>query len=116
MIGIISYISVIERIKEIGILKSLGLSNKNVKRIFIGENIILALTSSFISISISLILSIPINELFISLTGLEKVFLIDIKLIIIIILVSVILSLLGSHIPIRKTKKLKIIECLKYEY
>lgn len=116
MIGIISYISVMERIKEIGILKSLGLSNKYVKHIFFGENILLAIISSLISFSVSSFLSIPINNLFYNLTELDNVFLIDIKLFAILLIVSVILSIIGSFLPIRKTKKLKIIDCLKYDY
>lgn len=116
MIGIISYISVMERIKEIGILKSLGLSNKYVKRIFLGENIILSMLASIISIISSTLLSIPINTLFYNLTGLENIFLINIELFIMVLVVSISLSIIGSFLPIRKTKKLKIIDCLKYDY
>lgn len=116
MIGIISYISVMERIKEIGILKSLGLSNKYVKRIFLGENIILAIIASILSIAVSSLLSIPINNLFYNFTGLGSVFLIDTELFALLLAVSIILSILGSFLPVRKTKKLKIVDCLKYDY
>lgn len=116
MIGIISYISVIERIREIGILKSLGLSNKHLKRIFLGENIILAIIASIMSIITCLLLSLPINKLFYNLTGLDNVFLIDIKLFIMLLIVSIALSMIGSFLPIKKTKKLKIIDCFKYDY
>lgn len=116
MIGIISYISVMERIKEIGILKSLGLSNKYVKRIFLGENVLLAIIASIISIISSILLSIPINKLFYNLTGLENIFLINYQLFIMLLIVSITLSIIGSFLPIRKTKKLKIIDCLKYDY
>lgn len=116
MIGIITFISVMERIKEIGILKSLGLSNNNILKIFYGENIIIAIISSIISISVCLVLSYPINNLFINLTGLENVFLIDTELFAIILVISITLSICGSFLPIRKTKKLKIIDCLKYDY
>lgn len=116
MIGITSYISVMERIKEIGILKSLGLSNQNVKKIFLGENILLAIIASSISSIVSLIISFPINNLFYNLTGLEDIFLVNIELFIILLIISIVLSFIGSFLPIRKTKKLKIVDCLKYDY
>lgn len=115
MIGIVSYISVLERIKEIGLFKSLGLSNFHVKNIFLFENIILGIIASILSFSICKISSIPINNLLTSLTGMNNILLVNSNLLITLLCVSISLSIIGSYLPIRKTKKLKIIDCLKYE-
>ncbi len=115
MIGIISYISVLERIKEIGLFKSLGLSNFHVKNIFLFENILIGIIASVLSYIICKISSIPINNLLTNLTGMNNILLINSKLLITLLSISVSLSIIGSYLPIRKTKKLKIIDCLKYE-
>lgn len=115
MIGIVSYISVLERIKEIGLFKSLGLSNFHVKNIFLFENIILGIIASILSFIVCKISSIPINNLLTSLTGMNNILLVNSKLLITLLCVSISLSIIGSYLPIRKTKKLKIIDCLKYE-
>lgn len=115
MIGIVSYISVLERIKEIGLFKSLGLSNFYVKNIFLVENIILGIIASILSFIVCKISSIPINNLLTSLTGMNNILLINSKLLITLLCISISLSIIGSYLPIRKTKKLKIIDCLKYE-
>lgn len=115
MIGIISYISILERVKEIGLLKSLGVSNKYIKRIFSLENIILGAISSIVSFSICKLLSIPINNLLTSLTGMENILLINTNLLFIIFIVSISLNIIGSYFPIKKTKKMNIVDCLKYE-
>lgn len=115
MIGIISYISILERVKEIGLLKSLGLSNKYIKLIFYGENIILGTISSLFSFSLCKLLSIPINNLLTNLTGMENILLINANLLFIIFIVSISLNIIGSYFPIRRTKKMNIVDCLKYE-
>lgn len=115
MIGIVSYISVLERIKEIGLFKSLGLSNFHVKNIFLFENIILGIIASILSFIVCRISSIPINNLLTSLTGMNNILLVNSNLLATLLCVSISLSIIGSYLPIRKTKKLKIIDCLKYE-
>lgn len=115
MIGIISYISVIERIKEIGLFKSLGLSNFHIKYIFLMENIILGIISSIISYFFCKVLSISINNLLYNLSGMENIMLINISMLKMLLIISISLSIIGSYFPVRKTKKLKIVDCLKYE-
>ena len=115
MIGIISYISVIERVKEIGLFKSLGLSNKYIKSIFVGENIILGIVSSLVSYLVCKLLSIPINNTLTNLTGMSNILLINTNLLIILLIIGISLNIVGSYFPIKKTKKLKIVDCLKYE-
>ena len=115
MIGIISYISIIERIKEIGIFKSLGLRTSHIKFIFIGENIILGFLASELSYLLCKLISLPLNDYLNDLTGMDNILLIDSKLLYILMFISLFLNILGSYFPVRKTKKLKIVDCLKYE-
>lgn len=115
MIGIIAYISVIERIKEIGLLKSLGVSNLYIKIIFIGESVILGIIASLISLGITKVISISINKIFYNLTGMKDIILVNLSLVSTITIIGISLSIIGSYFPIRKSKKIKITECLKYE-
>jgi putative ABC transport system permease protein len=68
MIGVITYISVLERTKEIGILRAIGASKKDIARIFNAETIIIGLCAGVIGIGMSLLLLIPINRILIGLT------------------------------------------------
>jgi putative ABC transport system permease protein len=61
MIGIITYVSVIERTKEIGIMRSLGARKKDISRIFNAETIIIGLTSGLLGIAITLLINIPVD-------------------------------------------------------
>ncbi len=115
MIGIITYISVLERIKDIGILKSIGYRNSDIKNIFYLENIIIALVSAMLSIITIIILSIPINRVLMNLTGFNNILLLNIDNFMNIMKLSILVSLLGSFIPIHKTKKLSIVDALNYE-
>jgi putative ABC transport system permease protein len=67
MIGIITYVSVIERTKEIGIMRSLGARKKDIARIFNAETIIIGFVSGVLGITITLILNIPINIIILNL-------------------------------------------------
>lgn len=69
MIGIITYISVLERTKEIGILRSIGASKKDISRVFRAETFIIGLISGLLGIGITVLLTIPINNLIYNLTG-----------------------------------------------
>lgn len=72
MIGIITYISVLERTKEIGILRAIGASKKDISRVFNAETIIVGFTAGLIGIIVSLILIIPINIVLHALTGISE--------------------------------------------
>ena len=72
MIGVITYISVLERTKEIGILRAIGASKKDISRIFNAETIIVGLCAGLIGIGASLLLLIPINRILINLTGIAS--------------------------------------------
>lgn len=114
MIGILNYISVIERIKEIGILKSLGFSSWNIKKIFYLETIIISSISGILSGVVVFILSFPISHLIYEITSLKNVLVLDKKSFFIVLIIGIILSLIGSFIPINKTKKMTIIDTLRY--
>ena len=73
MIGIITYISVLERTKEIGILRAIGASKKDVSRVFNAETIIIGLTAGIIGIGLTLLINIPINVIVHNLTGIYSI-------------------------------------------
>ena len=105
MIGIITYISVLERTKEIGILRSLGARKKDIRRVFNAETFIIGLSSGLLGILISGTLLIPINIILKAITGLENVAILDINASIILIIVSITLTLIGGAIPSRLASK-----------
>ena len=73
MIGIITYISVLERTKEIGILRAIGASKQDVSRVFNAETIIIGLTAGVIGIGLTLLINIPINVIVHNLTGIYSI-------------------------------------------
>ena len=115
MIGIITYISVLERVHEIGLFKSLGISNSNIRRIFIIENIFISIMASIISIVITMLISYPINDLLYKYTELNNILLLNSTIIMYIVLISIIVSIIGSIIPAFGISRLKIVDALKYE-
>lgn len=99
MIGIITYISVIERTKEIGVLRSVGASKKDVKRVFTAESFIIGLASGLFGILVSVIFIIPINLVLQHFTGIGGLASLPILGAIILIAISVILTLIAGFIP-----------------
>jgi len=99
MIGIITYISVLERTKEIGVLRALGARKKDVTRVFNAETFIIGSLSGAIGILIARLLIIPANMILFNLTGLENVAQLNPFHALILITVSVILTLIGGYIP-----------------
>ena len=73
MIGIITHISVMERTKEIGILRALGASKRNISQVFNAETVIIGLISGVLGVGISMVLTVPINAILRSLTGSQTV-------------------------------------------
>ena len=99
MIGIITYISVLERTKEIGILRSLGARKKDITRVFNAETFIIGLTSGLIGIIIARLLLFPVNMILENITSLQNVAILNPLHAIILIIVSLILTLIGGYIP-----------------
>ena len=115
MIGIIIYISVLERTKEIGILRSLGARKKDVSRVFNAETFIIGFTSGIIGILIARLLLLPINSLLYNLTGLSDVAKMNPLHIAILIVIAVILTLIGGWIPAFIASKKDPVEALRTE-
>lgn len=113
MMNIMSYIEVIERKQEIGILKTLGTRNKDIKRIFIFENILIGFISTIISLLNLYILSKIINPIINAKIGLTSLITINIKTIIIIFIVSFIISKISGYIPSIIASKKKITDILR---
>ena len=115
MLGIITYISVLERTKEIGILRSLGARKKDIKRVFNAETIIIGLASGLLGIGIANLLIIPINALLKNLTSLSNVAVLNPIHAIILITISVILTLIGGAIPAHIASKQDPVTSLRTE-
>lgn len=116
MIGIITYISVLERTKEIGILRAIGASKRNISQVFNAETFIIGLCSGVIGVGVSLLTLIPANALIHHLTGIETInaALPPVAAVILVIL-SVILTLIGGLIPSRKAAKKDPVTALRSE-
>ena len=106
MIGVITYISVLERKKEIGILRAIGASKGNISQVFNAETFIIGFCAGLIGIGLSLLLLIPGNALIHYLAGTNDVSaVLPVVPAIILILLSVVLTLIGGLIPSRKAAK-----------
>ena len=108
----ITYINVLEKNKDIGIYKTLGINRKQIKKIFLNQNYILSLTSSAISIIIVFLIGLNINELVSSKIGITSLVKINNNIIISIILISIIITKIASIVPINIATKKKIIDNL----
>lgn len=115
MIGIITYISVLERTKEIGILRSLGARKKDITRVFNAETFIIGLTSGIIGIVIAFLLTIPTNKIIYNLTDLKGVASLSITHALSLIIVSMSLTLLGGFIPAHIASKKDPVKALRTE-
>jgi putative ABC transport system permease protein len=99
MIGIITYVSVIERTKEIGIMRSLGARKKDIARIFNAETIIIGFVSGVLGIAITLLLNIPIDIIILDLIEVENFTTLSPILAVGLVLLSTFLTLLAGLIP-----------------
>lgn len=115
MIAIITYISVLERIKEIGILRALGARRKDIKRVFNAETFIIGLTSGILGILIAYLLTIPANKIIENLSGLAGVAKLNIYHAIILVIINIILTMIGGAIPSRMASKKDPVEALRTE-
>lgn len=115
MIAIITYISVLERTKEIGILRALGARKKDIKRVFNAETFIIGLTSGLLGILIAYLLIIPVNNIIENLSGLANVAKLNIVHAIILIMINVILTMIGGAIPSRMASRKDPVEALRTE-
>lgn len=116
MIGIITYISVLERTKEIGILRAIGASKRDISRVFNAETFIIGLTAGLIGIGATLLLNIPINVIIHDLTG---IYAINSTLPaaggVILVIISVFLTFIAGLIPSGLAAKKDPVEALRTE-
>lgn len=115
MIGIITYISVLERTKEIGILRALGARKKDITRVFTAETILIGLCSGLIGIGIAQLLTYPANSIIESLSGLSGVARLAPMHAIILVTISMVLTVLGGLIPSKLAAKKDPVEALRSE-
>ena len=115
MIGIITYISVLERTKEIGILRSIGASKKDISRVFNAETAIIGLTAGLLGIGISALLIIPVNSIIENLSGVSGLASLPINGAVILILISVFLTMTAGLIPAKIASKKDPVIALRSE-
>lgn len=116
MIGIITYISVLERTKEIGILRSIGASKSDIRKVFMSETFIIGLLSGLIGIGLTMLINIPITNLIRNLTGVEDIAsTLPPQAGLILVLISVGLTLLAGIIPSSMAAKKDPVEALREE-
>ena len=115
MIGIITYISVLERVKEIGILRSIGASKKDISRVFNAETFIVGLIAGLLGIGVTLILNIPINIVIKQISGISNIALLPWKGAVILVLISMLLTIIAGLIPSKLAAKKDPVEALRTE-
>ena len=116
MIGIITYISVLERTKEIGILRAIGASKKDISRVFNAETLIIGFTSGILGITISLLLCIPITLIVHALSGITAISaFLEPSACIILVAISMFLTFISGLIPAGIASKKDPVEALRTE-
>ena len=116
MIGIITYISVLERTKEIGILRAIGASKKNISQVFNAETFIIGLCSGLLGVGVTLLLHIPVNAIIHALSNINDVnAVLPVGAAVILVILSVILTLIGGLIPSRLAAKKDPVIALRSE-
>ena len=115
MIAIITYISVIERTKEIGILRAIGASKKDVSRVFNAETFIEGLFAGVLGIIVTVLLNIPINMVIKSITGISGLAALPVGGAIVLVTISIILTLIAGLIPSRMASKKDPVIALRSE-
>lgn len=115
MIGIITYVSVVERTKEIGVLRSLGARKKDIKNLFNAETFIIGLASGVFGVAVTYLLSAGVNALFSALTGIPTIASLPILSAIIMVVISITLTLISGLIPAQAAAKKDPVVALRTE-
>ena len=116
MIGIITYISVLERTKEIGILRAIGASKRNVSQVFNAETFIIGLMSGLIGVGVTVLLNLPISAVVHALTKINTInSTLPMLGGVILVILSTILTLIGGIIPSKAAAKKDPVTALRIE-
>ncbi|MEG1745787.1 MAG: ABC transporter ATP-binding protein/permease [Raoultibacter sp.] len=115
MIGIITYISVLERTKEIGILRSIGASKKDISHVFNAETFLIGLASGVLGVLVTVLLNIPLNMVIESITGISGVASLPWAAAGILIAISTVLTLIGGLVPSKMAAKKDPVTALRSE-
>ncbi len=115
MIGIITYVSVVERVKEIGVLRSLGARKRDIKNLFNAETFIIGLTSGVFGVAVTYLLSFAVNGILGALTGISTLASLPIGSALIMITISVVLTLISGLIPANAAAKKDPVVALRTE-
>ena len=112
MIGIFSNMKILERRKEIGILRSIGARKGDIVRLFNIENMIIAIFSVLVSVGLLLVLKKPLNMIIFNMTGLDEMFEINIMVVLIVFIFNIFIVRLAGIIPIRRASRMDITKCI----
>ena len=115
MIGIITYISVLERTKEIFILRAIGARKKDISRVFNAETFIVGLSSGVLGILVTILLNIPINIIIKNIVNISNISKLPILGAIVLVLISVLLTIIAGLIPSKVASKKDPVEALRSE-
>ncbi|MBE5805269.1 MAG: ABC transporter ATP-binding protein/permease [Clostridiales bacterium] len=115
MIGIITYISVLERTKEIGILRAIGASKKDISRVFNAETLIVGLSAGLIGIGATMLLNIPINAIIKAISGVSGIASLPMGGAIVLVVISMLLTVIAGLIPSSVASKKDPVEALRTE-
>ena len=115
MVGIITYVSVVERIKEIGILRAVGARKKDIKRLFNAETFIIGLAAGIVGILVTYLLSLIANLIIGALSGIYTIAALPLSQALVMIAVSVVLTLISGLIPASAAAKKDPVIALRTE-
>ena len=115
MIGIITYISVLERTKEIGILRAIGASKKDVVRVFRAETIIEGFIAGLIGVTVAWLLSLAVNAIVSIVAHIENITSMDIFQAIVLIIISIVLTMAAGAAPAARASRKDPVEALRSE-
>ncbi len=115
MIGIITYISVLERTKEIGILRSIGASKKDISRVFNAETLIIGFFAGIIGIGVTYLITIPANIILKNVTGISNLVQVPLVPALALVVISMILTAIGGLIPSKMASKKDPVIALRSE-
>ena len=116
MISIITYISVLERTREIGILRAIGASKRDVSNVFISENIIEGLVAGTFGVLITVLLLVPINLIIEKYVSIKNIAVLSIDNIFILVSLSVVITMIAWIIPAKMASRKKPVYALRSEW